>query len=395
MNGPDSATSVPRWVRLWCVELPRRLDPWSPTLADAMADGTWTSVWPRVAAYAPWLGLAAGFLAPGLLGVRFVYTESLVFMGGGVAAGVLSGPAGVMIVGGYMARTLLSHDVASGLDAALTRGGALLITYLLLGVLVVLLPSLARAMAEDVMARLRPVTRFFERGSDAAGRVFRVAARAVLFGFAVGGLVWIWCQAMAVMVRPVFTWQGGSPDPTAIRPLQEQWSWLVAAGAVAAVARIVLGCAVAPSREIARRVHALRELRRTEWHARGRKWSRLPTTARLAVTTSVVAFVLSGMYEQWYDPIVVVLAFGVIGVLAERRDRRSSARWTRALRRVPAILRFAVALAVGYVLAFAVLTVLWEGESLRAVLLAAFGTFASLYLLFPASEVRTTEWTAR
>src|SRR5437870_8207509 len=42
------------------------------------------------------------------------------------------------------------------------------------------------------------------------------------------------------LFRSVFTWAGGEPTDEAVVPVQVHWPWIVAASAIAAIARVIL-----------------------------------------------------------------------------------------------------------------------------------------------------------
>src|SRR5439155_206630 len=145
----------------------RQLAPWLPPPADALADGAWTAAWPGVAAVTPLVALALGFLAPLLLpGLLDVYTESLPFMLLLVAAAILSGPAGLGLLLGYVLGMLVAWPALATLTAqrhtlpvrlVLVLGGQA-ITWVLLAIPALLTPQRARQMAEERVAVLTLLT---------------------------------------------------------------------------------------------------------------------------------------------------------------------------------------------------------------------------------------------
>src|SRR5262249_29121887 len=156
---------------------------------DALADGTWTAVWPRVTAFAPLAAFAAGLLSPLFLpGMYLIYSESLWFMALVIAGAVLSGPVGVMLLVGYICGDLLGggdrgavyyfEDESQGI---LRKGGALLISYLLLAMPALKGPQLARRMAEGLALRVR------------SHPAIAVALRAGVYAVACALMVFLWC----------------------------------------------------------------------------------------------------------------------------------------------------------------------------------------------------------
>lgn len=357
--------------RLWSVRLPGWLDPWAPQLADAFADGAWTARWGVLPALAPLVAGALGlFFAVFWPWIDYVYSESLVFMALVIAAAILSGPLGVMMLFGYILGDFLG-DVFQGyyIRAPLGVAGGRLIGYLLLAILAVRVPQLARRMAERVPLPANPGVRF--------------ALRAVFYAAACALLVYLWCQAMIVLIRPVFTWVGSAPTVPAIHQVQVRWGWLVAVAVVAAAARMVLEEIVIGSSSQASNVADLQQQRWSAAQRRGQFRQRLPALVRVGLDAVMITLLMAGMYVGWIDAVFVALAVAALGAWRYGLIGKVPAGWAALVRKVPALVRYAVAPLVGYLLAYAVLTLFWRLGTFRPVTLGALLTLAMFYLLFP------------
>jgi len=374
------------FVQLWVVRIPNRLAPWAPRLADAWAEGVWLAPWKRVAAYAPLVGLAVGFLSLLLWpGVTYCYAQSRSLMALIIAGAILSGPIGVMYVAGYMAGYLLTDLPRIVLiaftepSALAARLGGTLIGFLLLGILMTRVPLLARRLAEGVAERL--------------GQPIRAAAaRILLFPATCALLVFLWCQGMIVLVRPVFDWTGGGTSDRldAVLTVQLHWTELAYVAAVVALARIVLETLVVPRLASAPVVTDLQR----KWvdpHVHGQFWRRFPL-ARVALVTGVVTLLFSGMYdysrgfaELWKDAAIVATATAV--ACLSRVVPIIPRNWAAALIRTPALLRFVAAALLGYLLAYIIAVLFWSTGSFRIVLAGALLTMAVFQVLFPTRRL--------
>lgn len=349
----------------WCVILPTRLNPYLPQITQALTDGIWTAGRPRVAGYGPLITLALGFLAPFLIpGMRNVYTESLFFLFLAVVLPVVSGALGITFFLGFVAGDLLS-DLARGtyqFQTVRALGGQS-VSYLLLALLMVRLPLLARRLASGIPLRQK-------------------AAQAGLTAIAYGLLVYLWCQATIVLIRPVFTWVHHSPTVAAIENVQTRWQWLVAAGMAAVVVRYVMELLTAGN---AARSTAVAELtkRSAKPEEQGEAWSGVPVVLRVLMATLAVILLLAGTYESWIDAGLVAIMVGFLGSWRARILWQPPDSWTSLTGRVPALVRFAMATLIGFFLARLAIGTMWDTQGLRPVMVGALLTLVVFYLLFP------------
>ena len=155
-----------------------------------------------------------------------VYTESIVFMAGALLLGVLSPALGVLLV---IAFAIFDLFAASRQSQELTPLGdslvGRLISYWLLWLLAVEIPAFGRALATSI---------------GPAGAARRIAA-AVVAAVGTGGFAWLWTQAAAALIRPVFALSFlRTPQAGAIAPLQTGGWAIAVVGAVTAFVLVAL-----------------------------------------------------------------------------------------------------------------------------------------------------------
>lgn len=364
----------------WSVTLPHWLDPWAPRFADAFADGAWTAAWRGMSAIAPLLAFAIGFLVPQVWpGMRTVYTESPLFMGLIIAGAILSGPIGVMMLLGHVIAMLVWGSTGvplrarhqEWLDYFFRRWGSVLISYLLLAIPVIIVPRQGRWMAEEMPLPLKT--------SDTA----RVGVEAILYAVGCGVLIYLWCQAIPALIRPVFTWLKMAPRVEAISPIQQDWQWLVGAAITAALLRLLAERMVIGDSSRVTSIAGLQEQRWSNPERHDEFWRQIPTLIRVLITSVIVSLLLSGLYESWVDALLVAAVTAAFELWRAGIVVRFPEWWERAVVKVPALLRFVIALVLGYFLSQWVITRQWRGDTFRPVLWATVSTLLIFYFLFP------------
>lgn len=370
ITGTSSDELDRRLVQIWSVHLPVWIDPWAVRLADAFADGAWTARWRKVSAFAPPIAFGVGFLFPVLWPwMKDVYTESLLFLMIVVAGAILSGPVGVMLLLGYVLGDLASVLFERGYGRGPRLAGHF-VSYMLLALPAVILPQLGRRMSEQIAS-------LWSTESE-----LRHALRALLYALSSGLLAFLWCQAMIVLVRPVFTFARNSPTTEAVIQVQTRWGWVVAVAMLCAAARVLV-------EEVARRSSAgawITELEQQRWAdpaRRGLFWRRTPLIVRVALSAMVVTLLLSGTYANLFDAFIVLVTIGVLKAWRSGLFGAFPPWWSKAATKIPVLVRFILAPLIGYALAHAVIAVFWRTGSLRPVMLGALLTLIIFHLLFP------------
>ena len=357
-------------ARLWSVGIPRRLDPWAPQVADAFADGAWTLVWPRFAAFAPLAAFATGVLAPRFPGLMtHVFSESLIFMATVIAAGIWSGALGAMLVAGYIVGQTVGNDAYLHGQPLLRILGSLLISVVLLAMPAITFPQLAGRVL----------------GWKPFNRMSSSVIRGLAYGAACGALILVWSQAMIVLIRPAFTWLGRSPTVPAIHQVQARWPFLVATAVVVGILRSRLEEIMTATSQWAGRIAVMKQ-ERERLSRSGEFWEQLPSAMRVVLTTSLLTLLLAGMYAGWFDVFLVAGATGTVVAWSSGLLPRIGRRWTSLAAHVPDIGRVVGGALLSYLTARLLIQATWQGGSFRPVLLAALVTLSVFAILFPERE---------
>lgn len=305
-------------------------------------------------------------------GWQDVFTESLAFMALAAVVGLLAPSLGVLFVLSFaiadLAATWLAGQLGPlgpwtplGVSAAIAGR---LVSYWLLWLLAVEIPIVVRWSAHNVGLRVPGVL---------PRRLTALAVAAVSAGI----LVWVWTQAVILLIRPVFTWRyfGGSPSYIAIGPAQER-GILVAMVAIGAA--LVVGV-------LSMRSRADEELSPiTPSEGRGNRARAV--LAQLLVAALLVA-ALGGVITGALDVailFVALIASRPLGTWLRRHTPLSH--W---LGRIPWAGRFLIAFAVTYALGILILTPLFEPtfgtEFLGFVLTIAVGVVVFEFFLADAA----------
>ncbi len=380
-----------RLEQIFYLRAPAWLDDWFPHIANAMSDGAWTAAWRGVGAYAPVAAFAVGLLCRILFPqILTTFSESLLFMMLVIVASLLSGTVGLGLLAGYIIEDLIVGDraglytsfYATDLGpgyAALGLAGVLggkIVSYLLLSIPAVTIPLLVRNLAPSI--KLHTIT-------DPNSRTFALAG---LHGAIAGVLIYLWAQSVVVLLRPLFTWVGGVPTVEAINPVQTQWIYLVGVGAIAAAGRVLLERKLAPT---ASRAAVATRLQRQRFTGEGQGiLDKVPGIVRIVIPSVVIAMLLAGTYEAWVDAIIVAVVVAVLGLWRSRIIRiiPLPSQWSLTIRRIPTLMRLAIAPFIGYLLSTIVLTPMWNGAmGLRPVMIGSLLTLLVFYVLFPPLPV--------
>lgn len=373
-----SINRLPRFLRdsalleFFYVRLPRWLDTGLPLPGDAFADGVWTVTWPPVAACLPPAALLIGCVAPFFTkAITNVYTDSLLFIFLAVAGAILSGTFGATLLAGYVFGSFVIAfarvDVWSA-EIVLRVITKLLIGDLAIAIPTLLIPRVAHALVPPAPAQL------------SARPGVKRALRAGLYAISCALLVFVWARGLATLVRPVATLSQGR-ESQAVAPISWHWATVVVIAAIAAFVRIILEERVSQSASAG----VIADLKRRRWigHQRASMFSRIPKPVRVLYSSGLATLQLAGTFERWFDGLAILGALA--GMLASRTRllRRIPARWMAAITKMPMLLRFALALAGGYLFSSVVMRLLWTTASMRAVTLSTLLSLTLFTLLFP------------
>lgn len=282
-----------RVTRFLWVRIPLLAARWWPGAGIVLGDGHYLGRWWYVAIpVIPFEfvgGLAAGARHDGR-----TFTYSMLIMAVMAVVGQAGACLGLWVTIGYAVGDLFFND-APRPGGLLTGTVPDLISYVLLGLLTVVLPALVlatrRAMPMEIPRLPRKLMPWLS-GLCAA--------------MVAGGGAYLWAKAVALLIQPVFTWTGGQPGEIAVRPLRDNWWVLVLAASWAAVARVVAEHEAVSDKVV--------ELSRELWDG---LLDRLEAGPRTGIDGLVVAglgaagttLMLSGLIGGWLQASVVLIFF--------------------------------------------------------------------------------------
>jgi hypothetical protein len=168
-------------------------------------------------------------------------------------------------------------------------------------------------------------------------------------------LVYFWAQSVPILIRPLYTWRGISPDAFAMRPLQEHGWILVIVSVLASLLRMISQSRTARQEELGRRLD-LHQVRLLFAPPEDPLVRQLPQQVRVLASATWSTLLLAGMLANWLDAMLLWLF--VLGLGAARSSSTRSlfsAGWAY-LERVPLLVRVAVGLLILWLLSNPVLS---------------------------------------
>jgi hypothetical protein len=363
---------------LWALRLPLLVYLWGPALADALADGSWLAKRQRIATISPVVAFVVGMLTPlpwPVFGITFIYTESLTFLVFASAAAILSGTLGLSILMGYVMGDLLFDTARQSLYAPaqslrfpFVYLASRVVGYLFLAILVYRLPHVARRLTHGLLLAVA------QSGRVSAGW------HASVYAATCAMLVYLWCQGMVVMIRPVFTWVNLNPSVDAVAPVQVGWRWLVGAAIVVAVTRVLWERTEVPDQASIDDPYL--RVRRDMSRLSAQR-ARTRSTGMIVIIAGVGTTMLAGMYVNWLDAAVAFITIVLLMLWQTGRFGRLPALWVTSMHRVPALLRFIGVVMLAYIAGNSWLTQTWRFDSFRPVLALTLGAMVTFCLVFP------------
>lgn len=238
------------------------------------------------------------------LGIRDVYTESVLFLVLAIALGLFGWTVGIVLVTLYALFDLVVFVAEPGWvqgwpwpavrDVTLATLSGRFVAYALLYALVVSIPAIQRSAHVRVESLVESSRRFTSVG-EGRGEYAAAVASAVL----VGGLVYLWTVITPYLIRATFRPTAMttrfSPTVDAIAPLQEGGVLIAVLAGVAALA-VAIGY-----QHQAGIVRALPRPRRTN--------DLTLVTARRLVQYAILIVLISGIVTHVLDVLVLVIAF--------------------------------------------------------------------------------------
>jgi hypothetical protein len=305
----------------------------SGTLRVALRDGDYLLSWPLAAAGAPPLALLVGVLL-GAVHPGPVYATSLLVVLILAAVAGLGAALGLYALVGYALGDLVLHQTAGYpygggapfADRLLRTDLARLDTHLVLASLVVVAPLVATALRQRGQRLVRPGTK-------------RLVIGFALAAVAQAGLAYLWGQAAALLIRPVWSFWGAPTDSGAIDNLQRHGVWIALVTLAAVAGRGVL-TGLAARHPVA--------APRSPW-VRFRTPVAPPWPVAAVLRAAACTLLLAGLIGSPLGAALVFALFAGVDVLRYRvvPVLRS---YPRLVARVPVVLRVAACCLLGYLM---------------------------------------------
>ena len=306
----------------------------SGTLRVALRDGDYLLSWPLAAAGAPPLALLIGVLL-GAAQPGSVYATSLLVVLVFAALAGLGAALGLYALVGYLLGDLVLHQgtgypygggSAPFADRLLRTDLARLGTWFVLASLVVVAPLVATALRQRSQRLVRP------------------GAERLVLGFALAavvqaGLAYLWGQAAALLVRPVWSFWDAPTDTGAIDNLQHHGGWIALVTLIAVAGRGAL-TGLAARHPVA--------APRTPW-VRFRTPAALPWPMAAVLRAAAGTLLLAGLTGSPLGAALVFALFAGVDVLRYRVVPALHS-YPRLVARVPVVLRVAACCLLGYLL---------------------------------------------
>jgi hypothetical protein len=342
-------------AELWWVAIPGKLHRYWRLASAVWSDGIYLTAWPRISLIGPLVALLLGIFegathwSPVVLASTRISTEitAVSFMqmvpllAVAVFVTTLSSNLGLMLVTGFaMGEYLLAGPFLELSRWTPLRGFVLLRLPMLYSYIIFLAlaftPVLAFGLVRVSFRRL-PV-----RGGWVAVRIILAAAIQAL-------LVFVWLLIVPATVRVVWAW-AGPPPPIAVSDYRNMLSpWLPA---IAAVAMLVRAALVRLARNNPSRSQSLAALLRPLVAAgRDPAWTgRMPNWLRSLMVAVLLSLLLLGFIGSWGRAALVLLSLSGLCLLRDCVLPRVSPwmAWSRAISRVPLVVRILVTAAITY-----------------------------------------------
>ncbi|MDQ3881093.1 MAG: hypothetical protein M3295_08480, partial [Chloroflexota bacterium] len=318
------------------------------------------------------------------LGIHDVFTESIPFVVGALALGLLAPSLGVIVVLIHVVGDLVRTFVAlppggapGGVLNLLGIVGGRFVSYYLLWLLIVEVPLIARAVPWAAMATERPA-------GERARRMVAVFSSLA----AVALMTFVWMLAVPVLIRPVFTW-GLHATPTAeATQTVPQWGPVIIAVAVA-VAALLSTLRLRLSRADDSGPVSFEDFEDFDLDQLEGGASQPVELATQVVRHALAIVVLGGLVSGVVQLAMVVASVVVSRPLAMRLLRVRVVRETLAW--IPWIVRFLIGFALTYVLGAILTTLRYEpldNAELPLVACVAIGLFVFQVVLNVSSAER-------
>lgn len=391
MDKSNNPTILPTVIDFWWKRVPLAVNRFSRNAAMVFADGLYLSGWPWIGALAPLLagllGLLLGWLHP--FG-EDSYTFSIPAMALMVAISNLGIALGMWLWLGYafgdliIYATEVHYRYASGLFAPvedLVRVRIpFLLSDLLLGILLILIPFISLRVTTETIARFR------------VPRALRLTAILNIQACILAVLVYLWTQAVPTLIRPLYTWREvGLPNAVLV---QDGWRIVVVAVSIWVV-RFLLKFRALTVAKSAERVAALRNVLANTPPGPAMVLPAIPAVLSniipIPIKAALITFLLSGLIESWLQGIVAFIGVSLI-LLVRDVIIPFVGIWTRLVSRVPLVIRFALGIFIAWLLGSLILNATWgfgRDTTFWPLMLSTLASLLVFALLIPGHASQT------
>ena len=376
MNNFDSL------AHFWWVRVPAFLARGSRLFSTIAVDGAYLRGWPPVAAFGPLVCLIVGFLSGWLhFSDGLSYTHAIGLMALFVILSGFGAGLGLWLLAGYFLGDFFLFGHENPYDQTLITGLlvmrlSLMIAYVLLAKLVCLTPLVSRGLRQQLLARLK------------LAPAVAIIANAIVQGALQAVLVWVWVNATPTLIRPIYSWLGGTPPTAAMRPLQQNGAVLVVIAFVIGAARAVLESLPGAQRAAS---NTRAELDQVQERSRPVVRAPLPGWLTAVLRALFATFMMSGIIDTWFEALAFFLL--ITGAQLLRGFLATNAQaLVEFMGRIPIILRIVIGGLASYLVASVLMPAFWGGGNTFIPVLLTSGTSLLVFsVLMPAAAQRSLE----
>lgn len=318
----------------WWVKLPRKAARLSGKLSEYLMDGHYLTIVKPLAALLPLAMFILGFLWGWKdWGVYHVFTESKTLILVIIAIGALSSNLGMFflvgfIIGDFFLDTHIIGNVynRSFIAKIFLVNVPLIIKYSLLWMLLVFMPN----MTKSLVLQLRFPKAMNLKTIIVIGAVFNV--------FLTGVFIYYWAQIAAFILRPLFTWQGGSLYTQTFVYLQTETMSLVFVAMAVVAIRMWLQALTVFNPKYKKAIDAY-ELDLQAENTEPVQTIKMNPWLAVILYTLWAILLISGLFQTWWEALILTAFTFVIYSIQRNLISIPIDPWRRLINKVHPILR--------------------------------------------------------
>lgn len=362
---------VDKLTYFWWVQLPLALGRVSKLLLTIMTDGLYLTVWPLWAAFLPiisfGLGLSAGWFR---LGGPELFSQSIVILFLAIILGYVSTQLGFLFVLGYALVDFFIYDNPAARYTDLTTTiqirVALLLLYLALLGLAVFVPLAVRLFRNQISS-------LFSRSGDLTF-IFDLITGILSAGF----LTFVYVQAIPMLVRPLYTWQGRVPPINAIEFLQTSPLTLAIGATIIQILRLFWeygSAAVAPDV-----IESYGDIIQDKMQPT--LWERIPPPVQIALRIFLNVVILAGLIDSPINLLILLITLISLESIRHFLPKQLPI-WGKILSQIPEIIRLIIVFTAVFFINALFLEGRISGSSFTPLLWAFLIGYFLMALVFP------------